>query len=420
VDLDAGKIEEYIPAVYRPVLSGGIRTLPLRTRTAFAASRFTEAAAAVESAVNKISADYSVQAYFGTRWFSNIVRNILDAGDTGTPLPPVRHAAIAAAGPSLNVQTRTIKERRDIFFLIAADTSLPALLAEGIQPDAVVSIDCQHISYYHFLAGLPEDTLLFTDLASPPLVASRSAATRFFSGGHPLTRFISQVWRPFPELDTSGANVTYAALSLAEKLGARTIEIYGADFSYPRGMTYARGTYIYPHFEIRQNRLSPFEALFSNFLYRAPLTKVTKDNGWYYETGSLKFYRERLEEKCLSLKARVIPAEGLGAPIHIPPVVNPGPPDEKTLQHFPSGTPKMKATEFLSLYREKIKRLPAVRENSTLLFKSLTPEEQIILTTLLPAAAAIKRRNPDLKTAELIEETKSYCIREIDAAGFTR
>jgi hypothetical protein len=306
-----------------------------------------------------------------------------------------------------------LRERRGDFFLIAADTALPALMAENINPDAVVSIDGQHISYYHFLAGLPGDTLLFTDLASPPLVVSRSAAPRFFSGGHPLTRFISQVWRAFPEVDTSGANVTYAALSLAEKLGARSIEIFGADFSYPLGMTYARGTYIYPHFEIRQNRFSTFEALFSAFLYRTPLDKIQKDGGWYYETASLRFYRERLEEKCLSLEAAVHPAEGMGAPIRISGQAKARAP-EKTLRLFSPGAAKMRAADFLLLYREKIKKLPVPGKGRPAWLSTLSAGEHTILTTLLPATAAIKRRKADLPTGDLIEETKSFCLRQID------
>jgi hypothetical protein len=188
-----------------------------------------------------------------------------------------------------------LADKRKDLFLIAADTSLPALLSAGLEPDAVVSIDCQHISYYHFMAGIPKETLLFLDLASPPLLTGLGAKTRFFSGGHPLTRYISRYWRPFPEVDTSGANVSYAALSLAELLGARTVELYGADFSYPLGLTYARGSYLYPFFEKSQNRLNSLEALHSAFLYRSPLSKHSGPGAsWYYETKPLGMYRQRL------------------------------------------------------------------------------------------------------------------------------
>ena len=62
--------------------------------------------------------------------------------------------------------------------------------------------------------------------------------------------------------------MTHAALSLAEALGAESTLLAGADFSYPEGKSYARGTYIYGYFGQSQSRLAPLEALFSGFLFR--------------------------------------------------------------------------------------------------------------------------------------------------------
>ena len=310
-------------------------------------------------------------------------------------LPPVHRAAITAAGPSLNLQIPELRKRKNGLFLIASDTSLPCLLSEGIIPDAVVSIDCQHISYYHFMAGLPEESLLFVDLASPPLVASRSEKVRFFSGNHPLTSYISQVWRPLPVVDTSGGNVTYASVALAERLGAEYIELYGADFSYPAGLSYARGTYIHPHFEMRQNRLASLESLHSAFLFRGPFVKKTGKNGWYYESPSLSFYRERLQEKCRTSDFTLIPHEGLGAPIEVPLKGA----DRKPETGFGSfdRTALIRAEDFLVQYREAIKK-----------------NDRLVFTTLLPLAAALKRRYPELKSADIIEKTRKYCIEEIE------
>jgi hypothetical protein len=404
------EIEDYIVRNYQPCLFGGIRVLPLRTRTAFGGERFAAAGAAVEAAIARISADYSVQAFFGARWFSNILRNLKEAERPGKPLPPIRRAAVIAAGPSLDTQIPALAKKREDLFLIAADTSLPCLLLRGIRPDAVVSIDCQHYSYYHFMEGLPKGVLLFLDLASPPLVASRSPEPYFFSGGHPLTRYLSQVWRPLPELDTSGGNVTYAAVSLAETLGACTIELYGADFSYPMGISYARGAYVYPCFEKDQNRLAPLEKKASSLLFRSPLEKVCKDGGhWYYETRTFSFYRKKLEEKSLVLEARLIPEEGLGPRL----VTGRGTASGRTLRLFSSGPPAMKAGEFLARYRDGIAALPPFRKDISRYLQSLTGEAYTLLTTLLPAAAALKRRNPLMEGAELLEAGRLSSLAEI-------
>ncbi|GHU15702.1 hypothetical protein FACS1894163_03420 [Spirochaetia bacterium] len=419
VDSPTELLEQYILENYQPALSGGIRVLPLRSRTEFFPELFNRAGEAIQNALDQLSADYSVQAYFGTRWFSNIIRNLKQAEEQDGPISPIRrgkdgsrHAAIIAAGPSLDAQIPLLAEKRSSLFLIAADTSLPALLHQGLEPDAVVSIDCQHISYYHFMWGLPSHIPLFLDLASPPLVASRSARPRFFSGGHPLTNYISHVWRPIPQVDTSGANVTYAALSLAENLGADRIDLYGADFSYPLGQVYARGTYIFPFFEKQQCRLAPLEGLFSNFLYRSPLSKRGGENSWYYETDTLRRYRERLEEKLTAFGPVVYAVPGRGAPISIR--QQGGQNGPRDLRIFSSGRARISAADFLAEYRKGILILKPMKADLNTYLRSLDDDERLILTTLLPQAAAIRRRESGLAPAEIIERVRGYCVGEID------
>ncbi|MDR0377301.1 MAG: DUF115 domain-containing protein, partial [Spirochaetaceae bacterium] len=288
VDAGPDEIENYILDTFQPAFHNGIRTFPLRPRTVHDEASFAPAADAVKSAIDKIASDYSVQALFGKRWFSNIVRNLFAAEKQSGVFAPVKNAAICAAGPSLDLQLDTIYKKRNSFFLIAADTALPALLEAGITPDAAISIDCQHISYYHFMNRLPPEVPLFLDISSPPLLASRTDRPFFFSGGHPLSAYVSRFFRPLPAIDTSGANVTFAALSLAERLGAKNIEVYGADFSYPNGKLYTRPAYMYPYFHRKQNRFRPTESFAAAFLYDAKsLRRVETDSSWYYETRPL-------------------------------------------------------------------------------------------------------------------------------------
>jgi hypothetical protein len=412
VDPDPEILETFILETYQPALYGGIRAIPLRTRTELDPLNFNRAGEAVKNAIDRLAGDYSVQAYFGTRWFSNIIRNLFRAGEPERPLPPVRRAAVCAAGPSLDIQLPRLEENREARFVIAADTALPALLHRGIKPDAAVSIDCQHISYRHFMAGLPGDIPLFLDLASPPLLASLTGNPRFFSGGHPLARYVSRYWRSFPDIDASGANVTYAALSLAEYLGAEEIDLYGADFSYPLGKTYARGTYIYPYFEARQTRLNPQEAQASAFLYRTPLAKKTSGPSWHYVTPLLQSYRERLEAKARSANAALTALPGLGAPLSLP---QRKPRRREHLRLFTAGKAASAAGEFLENYRAGIAALPRPGQNITAFLRGLTEQESLILTTLLPACAAIQRRRNELTAPETLEAVRGYTLKELSA-----
>jgi hypothetical protein len=456
VDPRPGDLERLIPELYLPALSTAIRTLPLRPRVEAAEAEFSGAAEEVRAAISRISADYSVQAHFGSRMFRNTLRNLLAAGNRAVPLPRIRRAVVCAAGPSLDSQIPRIaearkkagaREEREAPFLIATDTSLPALLSGALEPDAVVSIDCQHIGYRHFIpprravppesapnAGplVPAHISLFLDLASPPPLASLAARPIFFSAGHPLGVYAASRWRPFPFIDGSGGNVAYAAVSLAESLGAAGIELYGADFSYPLGRTYARGTYIFPYFEARQNRLEPLEALFSRFLYRGPLEKKSPggpaeaSGTWYYETETLVHYRESLEAAGERMAARLLPAAGLGAPIAASRAPaggtggGGGDPSrrEKTGQSA-AGTPPGRtpsAREFLARYREQIRALPPPARGSPggTYLAGLDGEGRQVLATLLPLAAALRLKEPERRGPEIIERVKAYGAGVLD------
>jgi len=421
-DPSCDEIKKFILEQYKPALCGGIKTIPLRTRTEFDLPLFDAAAGAIQEAIETVSSDYSVQAHFGRRWFSNIIRNIKtskiaqESSFREKLSSSVNETAIVAAGPSLDMQITSLAEcKSQRAFVICSDTAFPVLLHHGIEPDAVVSIDCQHISYYHFMGHSRDlrNIPLILDIASPPLLSRLSPSPEFFSSGHPLARYICAHWQPFPHLDTSGGNVTYACLSLAENLGARRITLFGADFSYVNSRTYARGTYIYPFFEKKQNRFSQAEALFSAFLYRSPFLppeneECQKKN--YYETSQLRFYRKKLEEKAAAMDAQISCAIGLGAPVNLFKSHNGTVKRMET--HAPAKKTDKSGIEFLEQYRGDIAALPDAKGENY--FSMLSAEQQQVFTTLLPIAATIKHRNPQLKTGDLIEEVKRFCTQEID------
>jgi hypothetical protein len=267
------------------------------------------------------------------------------------------------------------REREPDLFLIATDTSFPALLNAGIAPSAVISIDCQLWSFQHFRRAA--DVPLFLDVASPPLLAGRSPAPVFFAGGHPLGRLFAAE-AGLPELDTSGGNVTYAAVSLAESLGAETVELYGADFSYPMGVSYARGTWLYALYDAAQTRLDPAETAFSAILYRTPLEKRDDGGGrWRYESPTLDRYRA-------ALSART----------------------KQTARFADRAFKPDRAKRFPAEYGE---RLAALSFHSP----PAAPDDPAVSATLLPAAAALQSRSA-LTGAALLE-----AARELHAAKFS-
>jgi len=416
---DASKEEiiNHIVTHYKPALYGSIQTIPLRTRVGADKSLFDSVIEYIYEAINICSGDYTVQAHFGKRWFSNIIRNIKSAevyeNNQLTGINPATcKTAIVAAGPSLDKQLQSLADfKSDNGFIICTDTALPAL--NDITPDVVVSIDCQFISYYHlrYCNQCWKNIPLVLDIASPPLLCNFTGFTPvFFSGGHPLARYISNTWFSFPFLDTSGGNVTYSCLSLAEYLGIKNITIFGADFSYVNNQTYARGTYIYPYFDKRQNRLTPLESLHSAFLYRSPFLPAENEKMKnIHETQSLRYYREKFDEKAANINADIYCATRQKQLITNTLTVNN---EQRTIKNKlvkkPSLT-KPSGFEFLEMYKNDILALPAAQY-----MKNLNDKQKQILTTLLPYAAAIKKRNPLLKSGDLLEIVKEECVKDIE------
>ena len=412
VDPTDDELDEAIASSYVPAVTGDFISVPLRGRIETAQAAYQKAADSIRGAISAISDDYSVQSFFGKRWFSNIVRNLEISNKPTPPIGPIREACITAAGPSLELYLDEIARRPRSLFLIATDTSLRALLERGIQPDAVISIDCQHISYYHFSLGLPERVPLFLDLASPPTVSRLALKPYFFSSGHPLSRYVASRFRAFPVLDTSGGNVTHAAVSLAEYLGASTVRIYGADFSYPYGKSYARGTYIYPYFDIRQSRLRPQESLFAEFLYRnQAIDRVEDEDGSFrYVTKPLVAYKERLERLAATASCAIERVRGTGVPAATE-YASPNP-ARASGRVFAAGRAFQRPEEFLAAYAKDIAALPEPSSQAAAYLDGLDAHQKDVWTTMLPSAAAFRREAgaspPD--PSELLSRTRVWCM----------
>ncbi|OHD10562.1 MAG: hypothetical protein A2Z96_01975 [Spirochaetes bacterium GWB1_48_6] len=411
VDPSDAELDEAIASSYVPSVTGDFVSVPLRGRIDLAQALYQRAADSIRGAISVISDDYSVQSFFGKRWFSNIVRNLEISNKPTPPVGPIREAYVTAAGPSLELYLKEIAARPKGAFLIATDTSLRALLERGIEPDAVISIDCQHISYYHFSLGMPERIPLFLDLASPPTVSRLASKPYFFSSGHPLSRYVASRFRAFPVLDTSGGNVTHAAVSLAEYLGASVVRIYGADFSYPFGKSYARGTYIYPYFDIRQSRLRPSESLFAEFLYRNQSIdrQEDADGSFRYVTKPLVAYKERLERLSDSISCKLDRVRGFG----VQAATESKNQTRKCVEGklFAAGRPYQKPEEFLTSYAQDISSLPEPYNHAASYLDSLGAHERDVWTTMLPSAAAFRREAGETppEPFELLSMTRSWC-----------
>ena len=410
IDKTEPEIIEYLPANYLPAVTGDFQTLSLRSRVEFEKKYFSGIMNSIRSVLETLSDDYTVQTWFGKRWFINSVANLAAAQRSTTVIAPQRSVLIAAAGPSLEIQLDLIREKKEHSFLISTDTALSCLLKNDIKPDLVISIDCQQITYHHFMYGYPEDVPLVADLASPPAVSRLTDRTLFFTSGHPFSHYINRNWRKFPFVDTSGGNVTHAALSLADTLGASEIFLFGADYSYPEGKTYARGTYVYPYFHSKADRKNTNESLFYNFLYRNKnITMSETEYGYRYTTRPMVSYKERLEKYSSNVSGKIIPVPGLGEQINIPPSERM---KNTSTSILSAGRYSTDWKSFLSSYKEKLLNLPVPEGSPTVYFSKLEYPDKDIWTTLFPAAAVLRKKYKETgrSSSDILIEIREWAL----------
>lgn len=406
------KIKHFILSNYYPAINGNLQTITLRSRYEMESLYFNDVLLSIKDCIGELSDDYTVQAHFGKKWFSNTIANLKAAETSTCTLRPIKKALVTGAGPSLESQITEIKElQTKSYFLIATDTSLPSLMRFGILPDIVISIDCQHITYHHFLSGYPKNIPLVLDLASPPTLTRITDKIFFFTSGHPFSLYVNSHWRQFPYIDISGGNVSHAAVSLAATLGAKEIYLFGTDFSYPEGKSYARGTYLYPFFQSHVSRFRPLESSFIHFLMRnVNMHKEKSGEMIRYTTKPMISYKKRLENSCAGLSSRIIPVLGKGVPLNIPPVTI-VPRREPMSRIFSAGASSKGWNQFLQDYDEGLRKLkiPA-KEPFSAYFSNLDPHERDLWITLLPAAAAIRRENQkkDLDSRKILKRVKEW------------
>ena len=414
VDPEPGELNRFILERYIPVLYGNLGSITLRSRWDADPEWFTERSEALRGLPEALGRDYTVQSRFGRRWFVHTMANLPRTEKVNAMLPPIRRLLITAAGPSLQDQLPRIRKlQADGASLLATDTSLPFLASAGIAPNMVLSIDCQVVSYHHFLKGLPEKTILILDLASPPILTRRTDRILFFSSAHPFSLYLNRLYRPFPILDLSGGNVTHAAVSLAQATGAGEVHLFGADFSYPGGRPYARGTYLYPYFQSRSLRIGGSEDAFWKFIAGSKPRRETDDRGWRLRTSSMDHYRESLEKAMGSMEIDLIPESGSGVPMTIGPsgVKRRDRGERRIIPVLSAGSRRVPWSEFLEDYRRRLQNLPPLTGPPQDYLMALGAEDRQAWATLLPSAATF--RTDDTEGPSAVEEARKWTLERI-------
>ncbi|MGP1438144.1 MAG: motility associated factor glycosyltransferase family protein [Treponema sp.] len=181
---------------------------------------------------------------FYLRWLKNFIKNF----DVTSSLPSISKfknafsnipAVVFAAGPSLDEHIQMLKNLQEQFIIIAVDTSLKALLEQGINPDFVLLMDGQYLNYLH-IAGVdsPSSILITEASVYPSVFYSRFKAKCLIASFFPLGKYIEEKIRNNESL-SAGGSVATTSWDFARFIGVNPIIMAGLDLAFTHKKTHS-------------------------------------------------------------------------------------------------------------------------------------------------------------------------------------
>jgi len=153
-------------------------------------------------------------------------------------------AIVFGAGPSLDDNLPALQKIQDLAVLIAVDTAVRPLLAAGIRPHLVVSVDPSDENARH-LNDLPDVRgLWFVGEGSltPSVFPQFSGRTFVYKvSNHEPWPWLAEHGADRAKFQTWGSVLT-TAFDVARKAGCNPIVFAGADLAYTDGLQYCRNT----------------------------------------------------------------------------------------------------------------------------------------------------------------------------------
>lgn len=154
-------------------------------------------------------------------------------------------AILVAGGPSLDMDIHLLSELKDRAVIIAVDSTLPALVANGVSPDFMTAIDPYDLIYEKFSEALPDmgDTSLIASAWVAPKVAKVFPPKQIFwtfAGRNMENWMQSMMGGHMP----SGGASTVAHLNLVAAIimGCSPIVFIGQDLAYTGRASHASNT----------------------------------------------------------------------------------------------------------------------------------------------------------------------------------
>lgn len=238
---------------------------------------------------------------------------------------------VIGAGPSLRGCRELLLKAKGRVFLMACDTALKAVLALGIRPDAVCTLDAQKHTVFHFMGTDLKDIPIFADLVANPMlfrtakncrvVFSNTAKYITHHDGSTIrestsgTEYAETIHGPVGDVQ-SGGSVATNAFEMLRFMGCDPILLLGLDLAYTGGEIHSTGTHHNEKWLTKLNRRTTLEGINRAVFRKRHIRMVPSVTGG--ETTSdhvMDLYRQWFEDSIPRAGVRVIHLNPEGAAI---------------------------------------------------------------------------------------------------------
>ncbi len=335
-----GRLEQYIEALPAEGLSG-VRFLRHPASGRLAPEFYADIEARLRNILRARMSDLLTRFQFEQIWLRNIIINSRLLPPERAKLPAATCGAfqnalagvpgvLISTGPSLSESLPLLQRLKSRAFLLACDASLKPLQRAGIDPHAVITLDAQQHTLFHFLGepGLAR-CLLFADLVANPdalrrlhpraLIFSTTAKVQYGADGAlqreetPGAEHAERIHGPVGALQ-SGGSVATSAFDLLRNLGCDPILLVGQDLAYTDRKIHSVGAHHYERWRAGLRRTRSMETIIEQIVRRRstfPLPAL--EGGETLGDYVLNLYRQWFEESAGAVAGRLINLTARGA-----------------------------------------------------------------------------------------------------------
>lgn len=221
----------------------------------------------------KVTLNQNTISHFAKVWFRNYFVN-LDLGfnrdHTGFIFSDSfpfegKDILFVGAAPILEEQIEWIHRNKDRIYILSSDTACYPLIANGIRPDYILSIDAGRGTIYHF-RNLPSDIPIITWLGANSHIFYLPNPIYIYFSTYPLDQVFHSTLFSGEEniIKNPSLNVAGLAKTLTEKFRANRLILSGISFKIQSAKTHCRGTG-YEYYNLpKVNRFYPMESYIPN------------------------------------------------------------------------------------------------------------------------------------------------------------